>query len=380
MHSTLRFDVVVVGAGFAGLMCADRLSRLGYRVAIVEKAEATLAGTSSRNEGWLHAGTYHALSIPQRREAMAVAKRCRLGWEEIQRRFPECVEVEKGKAVAIVPESSLAESLSRWEEAQVGHTPLTPTQYEQLDGYVSIGRDEAAFSVDDTGINTRMLAASLLSELRTRGVRVFLGAEILGRADGLLRLHAHGETHALEHRFVVCAAGYSTERACAQLGLPPTPVRLWRSHLVTLPRVAPLSVFGVAAQQAAMINHGAWSIIGFNEDATVVDAPTFEVDPAVADRLEEAVRRRFPAADMKATRRTACVKVDYAPDANSARSLNVRMLPVTGDAVVVLPGKMTEAPFSANVVASHVFDMLGQGSVTGRPMDSYELVGQAAVR
>ncbi|MEU8998351.1 FAD-dependent oxidoreductase [Streptomyces caniferus] len=378
MNSVMSCDIVVVGAGFAGLLCADRLSRLGYQVTIVEKAPATLAGTSSRNEGWLHAGTYHALSVRDRREAVAVAKRCRFGWEEIQRRFPECVEVEKDKAVAILPEAQLTESLSRWDEARVGHSRLSAAQCERMADHVRIGSDEAAFAVDDLGINTRMLAASLIAELRTRGVRILLDAQILGRTSDRLQIKtAHG-TFDLTHRFIVCAAGFETERACSDLDIPPVQVRLWRSHLVTLPKVAPVSVFGVAPQQAAMINHGGWSIIGFNEDATVVDSPTFDVDSAIANRLEEAVRWRFPMADMRSTKRTACVKVDYATDENSARSLNIRMLPVLDNAVVVLPGKMTEAPYSANVVASHVFTMLGQGSVTARPIDNYELTIQGS--
>jgi glycine/D-amino acid oxidase-like deaminating enzyme len=377
MRSTLPCDVVVVGAGFAGLMCADRLSRLGYRVAIIEKAAAALAGTSSRNEGWLHAGTYHALSVRDRREAISVARRCRFGWEEVQRRFPECVEQERGKAVAVVPEAMTMEALSRWEEAQVGHLPLTNAQRAQL-GDLHVGEDELAFAVDDLGINTRMLAAGLLAELATRGVRIFFGAEVIDRDGARLRIRSRDETVPLEYRFIVCAAGYQTASACAELGLPPMDVRLWRSHLVTLPRLAPVSVFGVAPGHAAMINHGSWSIVGLNEDATVVDSPAFDVDPAVAALLDEAVRHRFPDADLSSARRTACVKVDYTVDDSGPRSLNVRMLPVSENAVVVLPGQMTEAPYSANVVAGHVFVALGPGTVTERPIDTYELISQGS--
>ncbi|WP_328789406.1 hypothetical protein [Streptomyces sp. NBC_00273] len=168
------------------------------------------------------------------------------------------------------------------------------------------------------------------------------------------------------------------ERACKELELPAVQVRFWRSHLVTVPKVAPVSVFGIAPQQAAMINRDQWSIVGFNEDATIVDAPTFEVDAEVADRLDEAVRWRFPQADMTRSQRTACVKVDYTEHTGSARSLNIRMLPLGESAVVVLPGKMTEAPYSANVVASHVFSVLGQRNVTRRPMDSYDLITQGS--
>jgi len=377
MYSTLPCDVVVVGAGFAGLMCADRLSRLGYRVVIIEKAAAAIAGTSSRNEGWLHAGTYHALSVRDRQEAISVARRCRFGWEEIQRRFPECVEQDEGKAVAVVPEAMTMEALSRWEEAQVGHLPLTNAQRGQLDD-VHVGGDELAFAVDDLGINTRMLAAGLLAELTTRGVRIVFGAEVVDRDGDVLRVRSEYTMVSIEHRFIVCAAGYETAGACAKLRLPPIGVRLWRSHLVTLPGVAPVSAFGVAPGHAAMINHGSWSIIGLNEDATLVESPAFDVDPVVAARLDEAVQHRFPRADLSSARRTACVKVDYTVDDAGPRSLNVRMLPVSENAVVVLPGKMTEAPYSANIVAGHVFLALGPGTVTKRPIDTYELISQGS--
>jgi glycine/D-amino acid oxidase-like deaminating enzyme len=110
----VEHDVIIIGAGFAGLMCADRLSRLGFSTVVVDRAPQTLAGTSSRNEGWLHAGTYHAQSIADPTEAIAVARRCRYGWNEIRRRFPECVEPEPHQAVAIVPADRVEPAVGRW--------------------------------------------------------------------------------------------------------------------------------------------------------------------------------------------------------------------------------------------------------------------------
>jgi L-2-hydroxyglutarate oxidase LhgO len=58
-----KFDVVVVGAGAAGLMTAQKLSQLGMSVALIEQKPTVASGPSTRNEGWLHRGTYHAASI-----------------------------------------------------------------------------------------------------------------------------------------------------------------------------------------------------------------------------------------------------------------------------------------------------------------------------
>ncbi|WP_205942241.1 hypothetical protein, partial [Pseudomonas viridiflava] len=62
---------------------------------------------------------------------------------------------------------------------------------------------------------------------------------------------------------------------------------------MSLPRLSARSVFSTEAGEAAMINHGEWSIVGLNEDATIVADPIFEVDGAVAGRLVERVEHRF---------------------------------------------------------------------------------------
>lgn len=363
-------DIVVVGGGFAGLMAADRLTTLGYRVAVIERAPRLLAGTSSRNEGWLHAGTYHAVSIADRPEGAAVARRCLAGWREYRSRFPHAVMHEDHQAVAVVPRHGVDEVESRWADAGVTFAPLAHEALHQRDPHVALTSDERTYEVADVGIDTRMVAASLAQQLRSRGARVFV--DVRAERTGPERLTLRHASGALDVRFryLVVAAGYSMEQATSELGLEPVQVRLWRSHLLTAPRAAAVSVFSVAPGDASMMNHGQWSIIGLNEDATVVHAPTTEPDPAVASRLTEAVLRRFPKVDMSRANVRACVKVDYAQSANDPRSLNVRVLPVAHDAAAVLPGKMTEAPVVADSVAHLIFQALGSPDVSDRPVDA----------
>jgi glycine/D-amino acid oxidase-like deaminating enzyme len=234
---------------------------------------------------------------------------------------------------------------------------------------VCVGEDEAVFQVDDVGINSRMLGASLELELQLRHVRFLLDARIEGCDAGVLRLDQHGSTVEVRHKFLINATGYGLNQASRELGLPETPVRFWRSHLVILPRLAPRSVFSIAADHAAMINHGEWSIVGLNEDAQIVPGPTFEVDPQLAKHHADRVQERFPRADFSTAQHTACVKVDYARSVDAVRSLNVRVLDLADRALAVLPGKMTEAPFSANAVAAQVFAALGNEGVSLRPVD-----------
>lgn len=369
-------DVIVIGAGFAGLMAADRLSRMGYSVLIVDHAPKALAGTSSRNEGWLHAGTYHALSVRDETEAIAVARRCRYGWAEIQRRFPECVELDPSRSVAIVPERARPLTEHRWRSAGVGFSEMPAPAVQELRSEVRLSSEEVAFEVDDVGINTRILASSLTAELVSRGARFRLSARVRGRQGDAIDLITADGVERVHYRYIVCAAGYGLGAACADLDLAPVELRYWRSHLVSLPRLSARSVFSTEAGEAAMINHGEWSIVGLNEDATIVAEPIFEVDGAVAERLVERVEHRFKNVHRSTIRKTACIKVDYAPEVGAARSLNVRTIPLAPNVLALLPGKMTESPFSANAVAAAVFQALGNSSVTERPIDAFGVQGR----
>ncbi len=68
-------DITVVGGGIAGLWTAKELLERGYSVSLVEKSNALAAGATTRNEGWLHAGTYHSVAIDDERDAEQVTAR-----------------------------------------------------------------------------------------------------------------------------------------------------------------------------------------------------------------------------------------------------------------------------------------------------------------
>jgi hypothetical protein len=342
--------------------------RLGYRVAVIDKAPEILAGTSSRNEGWLHAGTYHAASIADRSQARVVASRCQYGWNQIRREYPECVEEEPEPTFAIVREASKPDVLGRWEECSVEHRPARQSEISRLADDVSFEPDETAYAVGDIGINVRILAARLTASIREGGGEFFLGATVRACGPGALKLTG-AEADQVCYRLLICSTGYATVSACAELGVPAPNIRLWRSHLITAPRLAPASVFAVAPLEAAMINHGDWSVVGLNEDASIVPEPVFDADPDVVAQLTTALLRRFPSVDRSALEAMACVKVDVLDAPQAVRSLNVRISWLTESVMSVLPGKMTETPYTADKVASLAFERLDTPRVRHRPID-----------
>ena len=55
-----RFDVVIVGAGAAGLWTALRLTEAGARVLVLHAPHRD-GYSSTRNQGWLHSGALYAV-------------------------------------------------------------------------------------------------------------------------------------------------------------------------------------------------------------------------------------------------------------------------------------------------------------------------------
>jgi L-2-hydroxyglutarate oxidase LhgO len=70
-------------------MLAKKLGYLGFSIVLVEQEEQFAGGASTRNEGWLHRGTYHANSIKDKNTAIQVARRCIYGYEQISKYAPE---------------------------------------------------------------------------------------------------------------------------------------------------------------------------------------------------------------------------------------------------------------------------------------------------
>lgn len=179
MAVATRYDVIVVGGGVTGLLCAHKFSSIGLTTVLIEREEQLACGPSTRNEGWLHRGTYHAVSIKDRPSAIQVARRCIYGHEQIRQLVPEAVETFDSPAYAMVKEPDRVDEVtSRWDEAGVVYKPVTRSRINQILDGIDTGRAAAAFEVGDLSINTRLVYRKLLSHARRAGVDVFVGTAI----------------------------------------------------------------------------------------------------------------------------------------------------------------------------------------------------------
>ena len=364
------FDVVVAGAGLAGLAIALRLRSQGHSVCVVEKGGRIGLGSSTQNEGWLHAGTFHATSVRDPVEAVRIAQRCIQGHERISKYAPECVEPEDTPSLAIVHDGELEHALERWDRASVAVSRASRSEREAIDADVRLAADEHVFRVADVGINTRMLFSRYLQDLAALHVPVLLDTRVAGWTGTTLELVQGDHEISLGCDHVVVAAGYGSAAALDELGLPGVGFRYWLSHLCVTPRLSRSAVFSIAAGEAAMMTHGEISITGLNQDATLVDEPRFMPTEEGRAALLRALSARFrhvpAAADVLVT---ACTKVDFALEASSSRSLNISVTEAAPNVTVALPGKMTETPCVADEVARKVFGALGNAYIALRPMD-----------
>ena len=354
-------------------MAAQKLSDLGLRIALIENQTTLASGPSTRNEGWLHRGTYHASSIRDRAAAIQVARRCIYGHKQMRRFAPEAVADGDPLPLALVRDKDkLSEIISRWDEAGVHYQSLSRAEAERIVPDAAFNKVSGIFQVADVSLNTRILYRKLFTLAQRSGCEFYLGWEIEG-IDGkeVVSRNRTGERKTFTASIVIYSSGIGTKEIFRKYHGIDLPIRYWKSHLVVTKRLAHAGIFFLDPHEAAMMHHGDVSIVGFNEDALLCTEPSYDVLPEQAENLRCGICRIFPQWDGRRSLDLACVKVDYMTDFTSARSLNIAINePILGH-VVVLPGKMTEAPYLTDVLTSYIHGRLDNPTIALRPCDEF---------
>src|SRR3989344_7256375 len=275
-----NYDLVVVGSGIAGLMTTKKASSLGIQTLLIEKNDRVAGGSSIRNEGWLHAGTYHSISIKDRSNAIQVAKRSLYGHQQIKSYAPEVVEDPLNKSVCLIKESdNLEEILDRWNEAGVANKEVNRVNFFRRRSEIKKDKVTNIFEVADISINTRILYARLLQDAQLYGATICTNSELKFDSQRNAFLISNGQFHKIESRLFIYTAGYGSGNISKkELGIE-LPLRYWKSHLMITPRLTDTGVFNLSPGEVALMNHNHCSIIGFNEDAYLVNEPNLDVDP-----------------------------------------------------------------------------------------------------
>jgi glycerol-3-phosphate dehydrogenase len=276
-------------------------------------------------------------------------------------------------AYAVIRDSArVNEVLSRWDEADITYKAIALSQLSEIAPTLKTQSLAAAYRVGDVSINSRMLYQKLVVDIQKSGATIFTGTTISFKnyREALLQFNDH-EAIQLEALTYVYATGYSTKTIFQQQFNRDVSMRYWKSHLVIVPRLSKSAIFSIDRHEAAMMNHGDYSIVGLNEDAVLCDEPSTEVIPENVDALLSAIQRLFYTKEPLSHCAIACIKVDAASSNQFARSLNISVTEPIRNHICILPGKMTETPFLVDWVTRQIFDRFNRSStIAYRPCDT----------
>lgn len=376
MGKKIQTSVTIIGAGVTGLMLAKKLSALGIDVILIEAGDKLANGASTRNEGWLHKGTYHATSIADRPTAIRVARRCIYGHEWVKHYCPEAIEDALTPSYALIRDASRAEEMvSRWDEAGVSYKQIS------IDGLIRIAPNVipdpiyAVFEVKDTAMNPRLLYKRMLFECMANGTQIYPCSQITFKNEHTAYIHTRDDQSIQLHSdFYIYTAGYGIRDIFnTQFGID-IPMRYWKSHMLIVDRLAKVGVFYLDPHEAAMMNHDGYSVIGVNEDVIPCTELSFTPTPDKIAETLSALNRLFQFNPNTKYTPLACTKVDMAEKSDLARSLDISITKPFDNHWCVLPGKMTEAPHVADIVTRHLYGCIGDDHIALRPMD---MLGEA---
>lgn len=368
-----RAEIGVVGGGVAGLMVTDKLSRMGYKVTLVEKNNKLAGGPSTKNEGWLHAGGYHAGLYDDDSRARAVVGQIHYGREQLLRLAPECVEEPGVPTLALFHDENLAARAERrYQELGVTYRPLTRREFEEEAPEVDHSQVSHAYAMADASVNFRMLYQKLLASSEQAGATILTGTTLIPEDENRAALELPDTSRsALEADLFICTTGLGTKAMFNGKADLADRIRFWKSHSLIFPRLTKHGMYFVDPKEASFMNHGGFSVGCQSEDDFLIEEPTFEVVAEPAQEVYKAVTRLIPSAaryrDVYVA--NACVKPDIIQEKGMARSVDNEIHEPLPNYLVAFPGKVTTSPLMADRLVHAVFDRSSDDRIAMRPGD-----------
>lgn len=353
---TLNSEVVVVGGGASGLWAAKALIDDGRKVVLVEEASTLAPGASTRNEGWLHAGTYHAVGIADKGDAETVVSRTKYGHEAILQFAPDAIN--EARSLSFTYNQELASvALERWRDFEVPYREVG-TQTLNEEG-VATDNIAAAFEVKDKSINTYELYRKLARYIVDHGGMILTDASFTARDGNEGEIHIGDENIRLQSDFFIITAGAGLRRIAEDVTKRTMQTRFYKAHLLVGPQLTVRNCFSLDIGEAGIMNHKKVSVIGINRDGIQLSEPDYDIEAEKEQLLHSALGRMLVGYESNnalqaRVRAVACCKPDVYADSEDVQSLNAQLFPLSENYIGALPGKMTETPFLAKSIADLV--------------------------
>jgi len=172
MSATARFDVIIAGAGAAGLWTANRLVTAGARVLVVHAPHAE-GYSSTRNQGWLHSGALYAVfGAPGVTRECAAGSRAVLDFAE---RHDRSLIAEAEFCYVLGSAQRAGAAVAACREAGIDARPRGP--HPQLRGL--FGRPVWPVTVPDKAVDATRLLRALAREATAGGACAAAVASLL---------------------------------------------------------------------------------------------------------------------------------------------------------------------------------------------------------
>ncbi len=210
-------SVVIVGGGILGLAVAERLTRAGTMVTVLEKEHTWAAHQTGHNSGVIHAGPYYA-------PGSLKARMCAAG----NRSMVEFAETHgiahqvTGKLIVAVDQDEVPRLATLAERAAANGVPSRLISGDEAREYESHVNAIQALRVDSTGIIDYPAVSRKLAELAGfHGGEMLTDAKvesIVPTASGIRVVYSRGE---IEADLLINCAGLQADRIARMAGVEP---------------------------------------------------------------------------------------------------------------------------------------------------------------
>ena len=220
-----RYDVVIVGAGMSGALCAYTLVEAGMKVAMVDKRTAG-AGSSSANTGLLQFSNdimLHEL-IDQIGEPQAVRfyKLCLEALDHLENTAHSLsldAHFARRKSVCFASKEEHAEKLRHEYETLLHHGfPVEFWTTEELEKHLPFTKPAALITGKDAEVNPYRFVMGIIQYLREHGVDIFEHTEVNRTEENQEELVLHTSRGSLSADHVIFCTGYEASGTGKNIG------------------------------------------------------------------------------------------------------------------------------------------------------------------
>lgn len=358
---TIRSDITVVGAGVAGLWTTKELVDRGYSVTLLEKEGLIAQGPSIRNEGWLHAGTYHSVAIKNDIDAANVVERTIYGHNAIHNFAPEVIDHSTSFCYT-GDDENVEKAMIRWPKMGVEFREINKNIL--TDNGVDIKNVSAAFEVEDKSVNTNQLYRKLAAYIIDKGGQIITNAHFTAHDDMHGTVDIEGDRYAVDSDKIVITAGGGLRDMFTAVSGSTLQMRFYKAHLLVGPRLSEDNLFSLDIGEAGIMNHGDASVVGINRDGIQINDIDYEVVEEKEALIHGALSRSLVGYKEGDHRRrmipVACCKPDIYSTIDDTQNLNVQTMHLSDMYIGALPGKMTESPYLAHEIADTIASDTGR--------------------